>query len=61
MPPTAVTAHGYVHPLQWNIGRVHRYTERGVRPNASALPRAFRYAPRCEYTTPFGFPVVPDV
>ena len=24
VPPTAVTAHVYVQPLQWNIGSVHR-------------------------------------
>ena len=26
VPPTAVTAQVYDHPLQWNIGSVHRYT-----------------------------------
>jgi hypothetical protein len=26
-PAAAVTAHGKHHPLQWNIGSVHRYTE----------------------------------
>src|SRR6476661_7261270 len=30
VPPIAVTAHGVHHPLQWNIGSVHRYTESGV-------------------------------
>ena len=24
VPPAAVTAHGNVQPLQWNIGSVHR-------------------------------------
>ena len=29
-PPTAVTPHVVHHPLQWNIGSVHRYTESRV-------------------------------
>src|SRR5438132_4390455 len=36
--PAAVTAHVNVQPLQWNIGRVQRYTDRDVTPNVSALP-----------------------
>jgi hypothetical protein len=40
--PTAVTAHGKHQPLQWNIGRVHRYTDSLVNEKLMAVPRAFR-------------------
>src|SRR6266550_1642664 len=59
--PTAESAHGYVHPLQWNIGSVHRYTESRVTLCSVSIANALRYAPRWVYTTPFGRPVVPDV
>jgi hypothetical protein len=58
---TAVTAHGNVHPLQWNMGSVHKYLVSYPIPISMALPRALRYAPRCVYMTPFGRPVVPEV
>src|SRR5204862_5836970 len=61
VPPTAVTAHVYVQPLQWNIGSVQRYTDFASSPNMSALPSGFRYPPRWWETTPLGLPVVPAV
>src|SRR4051794_22939499 len=42
VPPTAVTAQMQHQPLQWNIGKVHRYTEDDVKPDSRAMPRAFR-------------------
>ncbi len=42
----ATLAHGYDQPLQWNIGSVHRYTLSAVSPKVTALPSAWRYAPR---------------
>ena len=59
--PTAVTAQGKHHPLQWNMGRVHRYTLAVESPVSMISPIAFRAAPRWEYTTPLGLPVVPEV
>src|ERR687898_16490 len=59
--PVAVTAHAYAQPLQWNIGNVHRYALRAVRPASAMTPRLCRYAPRCDVITPLGRPVVPDV
>jgi len=41
-PPGAVTAHGKHQPLQWNIGSVHRYTERLVSQCSITSPSAFR-------------------
>ena len=61
VPPTAVTAHGKHQPLQWNMGSVHRNTASLSRPHWAAMARALRLAPRCEYITPLGWPVVPDV
>jgi hypothetical protein len=61
LAPTAVTPQVSDHPLQWNIGSVHRYALSAASPNSSAMLVALRYAPRCVYITPFGRPVVPDV
>ena len=61
VPPAAVTAHVVHHPLQWNMGRVHRYRVSPVKPLWNTSPRLFRYAPRWEYSTPLGLPVVPEV
>src|SRR5829696_8036420 len=60
-PPTAVTAQAKHQPLQWNIGKVQRYTESLVSPKLIAVPSELRYAPRCVYTTPLGRPDVPLV
>src|SRR5690349_3388448 len=59
--PAPVTAHGVHQPLQWNIGRVHTYTESLVKWLWKISPKEFRYAPRWVYITPLGFPVVPEV
>lgn len=42
LAPTAVTAHGKHHPLQWNIGRVHKYTESVLIPATMTSPSALR-------------------
>ena len=42
VPAAAVTAHVKVQPSQWNMGKVHRYLEAGVRPTVIILPTAFR-------------------
>src|SRR5438105_714879 len=59
--PTAAHAQVMVHPLQWNIGRVHRYRESASSRRSRAIATAFRYAPRWWYMTPLGCPVVPEV
>jgi len=61
VPPIAVTDHGKHQPLQWNMGRVHRYTGCAGMGQAMMLPTASRKVPRWWYTTPFGRPVVPEV
>ena len=40
--PYAVTPHVKHQPLQWNIGRVHRYRESNESPVSSVSPMAFR-------------------
>src|SRR5664279_920487 len=42
VPPTPVTAHGVHHPLQWNIGNVHRYTLAGSNREWMISPSEFR-------------------
>ena len=48
-------------PLQWNMGRVCRYTSRSLtcmcHPNVAALTQQLRWV----ICTPFGRAVVPDV
>ena len=56
-----MTAQGKLQPLQWNIGSVHRYDDAGLICVWASIARLWRYAPRCEYMTPFGRPVVPEV
>ena len=41
-----VMVYGKHHPLQWNIGRVHRYLGCCSKPMISALLIALRAAPR---------------
>ena len=48
-------------PLQWNMGRVQRYFVSKVIPVSTISPTAFTHTPRCEYMTPLGRPVVPEV
>nr|ACR35111.1 unknown [Zea mays] len=61
VPPCAATPHTRHHPLQWNMGTVHRYTGSAVMSLRSTDDSEFRYAPRWVYTTPLGRDVVPDV
>ncbi len=61
VPATAVTAHVKHQPLQWNMGRVQRYFVSKFIPVSTTSPIAFTHVPRCEYMTPLGRPVVPDV
>ena len=61
MPATAVTAHVKHQPLQWNMGRVHRYLVSKFMPVSTTSPMALNQVPRCEYITPLGRPVVPEV
>ena len=61
VPATAVTAQVKHQPLQWNIGSVQRYFVSKVMPVSMTSPIAFTYAPRWEYMTPLGRPVVPEV
>src|SRR5258708_39315347 len=50
-------------PLAWNIGTTGMTTSRHEIPNMSvqAVTIACSTLERCEYTTPFGLPVVPEV
>src|SRR3712207_2549147 len=61
VPPTAASAQVKHQPLQWNIGKVQRYRESERSRVSITIARAFRYAPRWWYITPFGCPVVPEV
>ena len=47
--------------MQWNIGRVHKYTDSGTIRAVITSLSAFKYAPRYVYWTPLGCPVVPEV
>src|SRR6266705_547197 len=58
VPATAVTAHVKHQPLQWNIGSVQRYFVSKLIPVSTTSPIAFTHAPRWEYMTPLGRPVV---
>ena len=53
-PPAAVTPHVRHHPLQWNMGSVHKYTLRS-QSQLKRHPSAFRYASPMR-TPPFGVP-----
>ena len=48
-------------PLTWNRGRMHIARSAAVRPCQPAMYSASRRKLRWVSTTPFGFPVVPDV
>src|SRR6478609_1819597 len=61
--PQRNAAYGIPHALAWNIGtiismrsRSERFSEFGV-----VAANECRNSERCEYATPFGLPVVPDV
>ena len=61
--PHMNAAYGMPHALAWNIGTIVRMRSRSDRLSAAGVVAASecRYAERCEYATPFGLPVVPDV
>src|SRR5205814_10520566 len=60
VPATAVTPQVKHQPLQWNIGSVQRYLVSKLMCASSTSPTALIHAPRCEYMTPVGRPVVPE-
>ncbi len=59
--PAAVTVHGNVQPLAWNIGSVHKKRSAGVIGQCASVPTEFIHALRCVIMTPFGREVVPLV
>src|ERR1700704_4310021 len=61
--PHMNAAYGMPHALAWNIGTIVRMRSRSDRLSAAGVVAASecRYADRCEYATPFGLPVVPEV
>jgi len=56
-------ANGAPHALTWNIGVTSRLTvfSLSATESGSASAMAWRKIERCEYRTPFGMPVVPEV
>ena len=56
-------AYGMPQALAWNIGTIMRMRSRSEKPSAFGViaTRECRNDDRCEYATPFGLPVVPDV
>uniref|UniRef100_A0A7C8ZZ76 Uncharacterized protein n=1 Tax=Opuntia streptacantha TaxID=393608 RepID=A0A7C8ZZ76_OPUST len=61
VPPTAAIPHVKVHPLEWNIGRVHRKTGWFGTLQSINESIAIMNEPLWQWTTPFGDDVVPDV
>src|SRR3954451_6456288 len=61
--PHMNAAYGMPHALAWNCGTITRMRSRSDSPSAAGVHTAseWRYDERCEYATPFGLPVVPDV
>ena len=61
--PVATPAWARPQALAWNIGTTGSTTSRSQTPIVSAIitPKVWRTIDRCEYTTPLGFPVVPEV
>ncbi len=56
-------AYGMPHAFAWNIGTIVSTRSRSESPSAVGVVATSecRYDERCEYATPFGLPVVPDV
>lgn len=63
LAPTSGTEYGRPQALTWNIGTTGRITSCAEQPSASgsADPYECSTVERCEYSAPFGLPVVPDV
>ena len=61
--PVFVEMYGRPHALTWNIGTTGITESVWLipRPSDWLAPSAWRTVERCEYRTPFGFPVVPLV
>ena len=61
--PLMNAAYGRPHAIAWNIGTMGMIASIERRPMTSAWFMAMPCSTfeRCEYTTPFGLPVVPDV
>src|SRR5690242_9329394 len=61
--PHMNAAYGMPHAFAWNIGTITRTRSRSDRLRAAGVHTASecKYDDRCEYATPLGFPVVPDV
>ena len=63
LAPSIVAMYGMPQAIAWNIGTTG-ITESASRmpiESGSAAPRVWRTIERCEYSTPFGRPVVPLV
>ena len=61
--PQMNAAYGMPHAFAWNIGTIVSTRSRSESPSAVGVVATSecRYDERCEYATPFGLPVVPDV
>ena len=61
--PPAGPAKAMPQALAWNIGTTGRITSLGEAPSTvDCMPSSvWMKFERCEYRTPFGFPVVPEV
>src|SRR5215469_15205047 len=63
LQPAMAAVYGSPHPLAWNMGEQSNATSYWESPqqSGSAWQRVCRTCVRCEYKTPLGLPVVPDV
>ena len=63
LAPAVTAPNGMPHALAWNIGTTGSTVSRCPRPSPSVISVASECSTvdRCEYTTPLGCPVVPDV
>ena len=61
--PQMNEAYGMPHAFAWNIGTIVSTRSRSESPSAVGVVATSecRYDDRCEYATPLGLPVVPDV
>ena len=61
--PASAAAYGRPQAFAWNIGTIGSTVSRSRRPSESAWLASSEWSTveRCEYTTPFGKPVVPLV
>ena len=59
--PIPAVANGMPQPLQWNMGRVCRYTSRSLMPDCQPNTVALSHKLRWVCCTPLGRAVVPEV